>query len=858
MTQTPLLRDKILFRRSPVFTKRPQVFDIEDGELAINFNALEPGLFFRDLDDQGNRVIRKIGPIHVGDSAPNSDASTYGFNVALSEGEGWVDTFAGEGKYLLKVWKEGKWNVVGELYGIKDEYLDQFKNGEDGDNYVHTDRSRLKINNKTALQGLSTLDGNLLILNSDEEFGNGVEIEAEDFFISSGKTRHFRITSSGNVRIGDDLQPSERLDVFGNVKADGFIGPLLGNADTAIKLNSERIFSLSGQVIGQVSSDLAAGFTISAAIVPGSSPYQLLQTNITGTATEWASNIRVPGTLDVALNSTFGQNVTIQGNLIVGGTETIINTSTLTVEDKNIEIGKIETPTDVTAEGGGITLKGTTDKTLNWIGGTASWTSSESLDLVSNKTYKIAGTDVLGSTTLGSGVLFSSLTSVGVIGTGTWQGNAISDTYLQTIATAGKVSNSATTAISTNTPNTIVLRDGNGGFFAGTITAALEGNASTATKLSSQRTFTLSGDITGTVSSDLGAGFTISATIPTGTVTSAMIADGTIVNADVSATAAIAVSKLANGTARQLLQTNAAGTETEWTSNVAVPGTLQVTGVSTFLDKIVLGVAEPTAAKEVGWSEDEGAPQVALNGIKTTVGADTISLCRNVSASTSISKGTAVMFAGTVGTSGRLLVAPMVADGTMPGYVFFGIAANTIAPGADGYVKSFGKIRNVNTSAFAEGAILWCDPAVPGGLIATEPEAPNLKLAIAAVISSGNNGTLMVRWDTGRRLADLHDVESNGSTQDGEVLQYNASTARWEHRLNLELPGDLVLNGVNITESARDIEEARLIRRNGSLSIGVPGQVPFGVGPVIASGMAIAGLGPEAYNPVDLASGSFV
>ena len=60
------------------------------------------------------------------------------------------------------------------------------------------------------------------------------------------------------------------------------------------------------------------------------------------------------------------------------------------------------------------------------------------------------------------------------------------------------------------------------------------------------------------------------------------IASGVVVNADISATAEIAVSKLANGTARQLLQTAANGTDVEWTSNVDVPGTLDVTGIGTF------------------------------------------------------------------------------------------------------------------------------------------------------------------------------------------------------------------------------------------------------------------------------------
>jgi hypothetical protein len=67
------------------------------------------------------------------------------------------------------------------------------------------------------------------------------------------------------------------------------------------------------------------------------------------------------------------------------------------------------------------------------------------------------------------------------------------------------------------------------------------------------------------------------------------IAAGAIVNADISATAEIAVSKLADGTARQLLQTDAAGTGVEWTSNADIPGTLDVAGVATFDATIDVG-----------------------------------------------------------------------------------------------------------------------------------------------------------------------------------------------------------------------------------------------------------------------------
>ena len=107
--------------------------------------------------------------------------------------------------------------------------------------------------------------------------------------------------------------------------------------------------------------------------------------------------------------------IVVTGNLTVNGSQTIIESSTLTVEDKNIELGKVASPTDATADGGGITLKGATDKTLNWIDATDSWTSSENLDLASGKVFAINDTSVLSSDTLGAGVVNSSLTSVGAL-----------------------------------------------------------------------------------------------------------------------------------------------------------------------------------------------------------------------------------------------------------------------------------------------------------------------------------------------------------------------------------------------------------------------------------------------------------
>ena len=121
--------------------------------------------------------------------------------------------------------------------------------------------------------------------------------------------------------------------------------------------------------------------------------------------------------------------VVIPGDLTIQGTTTTIDTTNLEIEDKNIEIGKVDTPTDVTADGGGITLKGSTDKTINWIDATDAWTFSEHVDIADAKEYRINNVKVLDATSLGSAVVSSSLTSVGTIGTGAWQGTAVGTAY---------------------------------------------------------------------------------------------------------------------------------------------------------------------------------------------------------------------------------------------------------------------------------------------------------------------------------------------------------------------------------------------------------------------------------------------
>jgi hypothetical protein len=112
-----------------------------------------------------------------------------------------------------------------------------------------------------------------------------------------------------------------------------------------------------------------------------------------------AKNTSLAGSLTVAENSSFSKNLTVEGSLTVNGTVFTLNTTTVTVDDKNIELGSVASPTNDTANGGGITLKGATDKTISWQKSTASWDISENLGVADGKyifTDKVRARDAAG------------------------------------------------------------------------------------------------------------------------------------------------------------------------------------------------------------------------------------------------------------------------------------------------------------------------------------------------------------------------------------------------------------------------------------------------------------------------------
>ena len=315
------------------------------------------------------------------------------------------------------------------------------------------------------------------------------------------------------------------------------VATFLATPSSANLINAVTDESGTGSLILNTSPNINTSITTSSA------SFNLI--NATATTVNFAGAATTLTIGNASGNTSLNGNVTVGGNLTVSGTNTIINANTITVSDKNIELGTIGSPTNTTADGGGITLKGTTDKTFTWSNTTAAWTSSEDLNLVTGKVYEINGTTVLSATTLGSGVTGSSLTSFG-------------------------------TSPSLTTP---VISSGGATFNGSTSgTTVLRANATAGTT-----TITLPA-VTGTV-------------VTTGdanTVTSTMILDGTILNAQINASANIALSKIATGTAGNILVYNGSGVLT----SVAETGdvTISDTGVTAITANSIVNADINTAA----------------------------------------------------------------------------------------------------------------------------------------------------------------------------------------------------------------------------------------------------------------------
>jgi hypothetical protein len=252
--------------------------------------------------------------------------------------------------------------------------------------------------------GVATIQANSVALATDTT-GNFVGVGATAGVGLSGSLSAeggtFTVTS--NATDANTASTVVARDASGNFTAGTVTAALTGNVTG----------SVTGNVVGNVTGDVAGDLT--------GSVLTAAQSSITSVGTLTS--------LAIAGAATVGGNLTVTGNLQVDGTLTSINSTTVTVDDKNIELGSTATPTDTTADGGGITLKGTTDKSIIWDNANDNWTFNQDVNASTGKVFRVNNASVLSATTLGSSVVTSSLTSVGTLGTGVWQGSTVGVGY---------------------------------------------------------------------------------------------------------------------------------------------------------------------------------------------------------------------------------------------------------------------------------------------------------------------------------------------------------------------------------------------------------------------------------------------
>ena len=150
------------------------------------------------------------------------------------------------------------------------------------------------------------------------------------------------------------------------------------------------------------------------------------------------------GTAPLA-SPTFTGTVTM-ADLVVNGTTSTINSTTLTVDDKNIELGSVASPSDTTADGGGITLKGASDKTITWVNATDTWDFNQGITVTGTATA-----------TAFAGPLTGDVTGNASGASGSTTGNAATATALATSRTIAGVSFDGTANIDLGTDANMVL-----------------------------------------------------------------------------------------------------------------------------------------------------------------------------------------------------------------------------------------------------------------------------------------------------------------------------------------------------------------------------------------------------------------
>jgi hypothetical protein len=231
---------------------------------------------------------------------------------------------------------------------------------------------------------------------------------------------------------------------------------------------------------------------------------------------------------------------------------------------------------------------------------------------------------------------------------------------------------------------------------------------------------------------------------------------------------------------------------------------------------------------EMAWNADEHTLEFGMDGgVVQQIGHESFYPISVNQTGSDIPEGAFVQFAGTLGNSGKLLIAPRVSDGSVPVEFSMGVVTNTggIADGDEGHVTWFGKVRGLDTTGtyltlqdsidevnfqtWFDGSILYPNPAWDGHFTIIRPNAPNDKSPIAAVIHAHTNGTILVRPHLIPKFTDLSDVNGTPVVTTGQLPVWDQVGKYFDFNYNIldyQLKDDFTEGSV-LFRGATEIDE---------------------------------------------------
>lgn len=186
------------------------------------------------------------------------------------------------------------------------------------------------------------------------------------------------------------------------------------------------------------------------------------------------------------------------------------------------------------------------------------------------------------------------------------------------------------------------------------------------------------------------------------------------------------------------------------------------------------------AVGRLKWNDTDGTLDLGMKGGNVTqqIGEESFVRARNNTGSTLLD-GMVVRLTGSIGT--RATVALAQANTQVDSSSVIGLLTEDIANNDEGFVTTYGLVRNLNTSALTEGGLVYLSATIAGGLTSTAPNGPNHRIVVGICVRSHvNMGSILVGVQDAGELSGLSDVSISSPT-DGQILKYDGVAQVWEN-----------------------------------------------------------------------------